>query len=171
MEWLEQSRETIINETTEIIERYADMLMRVAYQNTLNQSDAEDVVQEAFIKFFQRGSGPRLDFCDEQHIKAWLLRVTINLCKDLKKSFWHRRVDALSEAWRPFSEMHDSIMDEIASLPKKYRNVLYLHYYEGYTCREIADILDTNENTVSSWLTRARKKLKHLVLDGGESHA
>lgn len=145
-----------------IVETYSDTVIRIAYQNTANRSDAEDIAQEVFIRFMREKA-----FNDEEHIKAWLIRVTINLCKDLKKSFWHRKTVPINETPHPFSDTHISVMEEIWKLPGNYRNTIYLYYYEGYTVPEIAEILRKKENTVSSWLTRARKKLKNIILDGG----
>lgn len=145
------------------IAKYADMLIRIAYQNTQNQADAEDVAQEVFIKLMQQPA-----FQDEGHMKAWLIRVTVNQCKDLKKSFWNRHTVALSEEqWPPFEQDRQDLFDDLWKLPKDYRNVIYLHYYEGYTVPEIARILGKNENTVGSWMTRARKQLRHILGGGG----
>jgi len=147
------------------VEAYLDMVFRIAYQNTANYSDAEDVTQEVFIKLMKERR-----FISEEHMKAWLIRVTINLCKDLKKSFWHRRTESLPNEWQPAEGPQASFMDELRRLPKNYRNVLYLYYFEGYTVPEIAKILGNKENTVSSWMTRARKKLKTLIMDGGDGY-
>lgn len=146
-----------------IIEAYSDMVIRIAYQNTFNKYDAEDITQEVFIRLYREKT-----FKDEAHMKAWLIRVTINLCKDLKKSFWHRNVGSLVEEWKPFTDSQNNILNEIKALPVKYRNVIYLHYFEGYSHREIADILAVNENTVGSWIRRAKKELGAMILDGGE---
>jgi RNA polymerase sigma-70 factor (ECF subfamily) len=153
-------RQQDANYYAEVIERYSDMVLRIAYQNTFNKYDAEDIAQEVFIKFLRQGG-----FASEEHLKAWFIRVTINQCKDWKKAFWRRSVGALGEEWPPFSEPQNSVLAEIKQLPAKYRNVIYLYYFEGYAIREIADIMQTNPNTVSSWLVRARKKLKALVLE------
>ena len=138
------------------------MVVRIAYQHTGNQSDAEDIAQETFIKLM---CSP--ESTDEEHLKAWLIRVTINLCKDFKRSFWQRRIDPLTDEQQSSVSVQESVLEEIMSLPKHYRNVIYLYYYEGYTVPEISRILMEKENTVSSWLTRARRKLKNLMLEGG----
>jgi len=153
------------NTIQRVIETHLDMIVRIAYQNTASMSDAEDVAQEVFIKFMRASA-----FCDDYHIKAWLIRVTINLCRDLKKSFWHKKTEPLTEEWPVFSDVHNQVMDEIRRLPLNYRNVIYLYYYEGYTIAETANILGRKENTVSSWLTRAKKRLRILILDGGNEH-
>lgn len=147
---------------TKAVESYTDLIFRIAYQNLGNRVDAEDVVQETFIRLI---SAPSFD--DDAHMKGWLIRVTINLCKDLKKSVWHRKTTELEENNYSFSQEQQKIMDEVWQLPVKYRNVIYLHYYEEYTILEIAKILNINRNTVNSWLTRARRKLKDILIEGG----
>lgn len=138
------------------------MVVRIAYQNLKNQADDEDVTQEVFIKLLKQP-----DFNDEEHLKAWLIRVTINQCKDLRKSAWFRKRQPLDEQWKPRGEKQLGILDEIWKLPKDDRNVIYLYYYENYTVPEIARILGKNENTISSRLTRARKKLKTILAEEG----
>jgi RNA polymerase sigma-70 factor (ECF subfamily) len=88
----------------------------------------------------------------------------------LKKSFWHKKTEPFREDWPVFSDTHSQVMEEVLRLPTNYRNVIYLRYYEGYTIAEIAKILGKNENTVSSWATRAKKSLKNLILDGGNEN-
>ena len=148
-----------------VVETHLDMVVRIAYQNTSSLSDAEDVAQEAFIKFMRAPA-----IYDESHIKAWLIRVTVNLCRDLKKSFWHKKTGPLTGEWPVFSDTHNQVMNEIRRLPSNYRNAIYLYYYEGYSIAEIAKIFGRKENTVSSWLTRAKKSLRNLILDGGNEH-
>jgi len=144
-----------------MVMQYADMVMRIAFQNTGNQADAEDVAQEVFLKLMRR---PALN--DEAHAKAWLIRVTVNQCRDLKKSFWQRQTVPLSGQWREPQPEAREVFAELAKLPRDYRNVIYLYYYEDYTVPEIAKILGRKENTVSSWLTRARKRLKQILEEG-----
>lgn len=144
------------------VEKYSDMVIRIAYQNLKNQADAEDVTQEVFIKLLKQPA-----FNDDNHLKAWLIRITINQCKDLMKSDWFRKRQPLDENWQPHSEKQLGIISEIWKLPKNYRNVIYLYYYENYSVPEIARILGENENTISSRLTRARKKLKIILIEEG----
>lgn len=146
----------------QVIETYSDMVIRIAYQNTGNKCDAEDIAQEVFVKLMHANA-----FDNDDHRKAWLIRVTINLCKDLKKSAWHRKTQALSEEWPTVTGEQRDVINELWKLPKHHRTVVYLYYYEKYTVPEIAEMLHENQNTVSSWLTRARKKLKILLLEGG----
>jgi len=123
------------------------------------------MAQEVFIKFFKQPI-----FNDEHHIKQWLIRVTINQCKNHKKSFWQRKTEPISEALQTFDSEQQHMLDELWKLPQNYRNVIYLHHYEGYTISEIAKILNRKENTVGSWLGRAKKKLKNLLTEGGYTH-
>lgn len=147
---------------SDTVEKYSDMVIRIAYQNLKNYADAEDVAQDAFIKLLNPPS-----FVDDEHMKAWLIRITINLCKDLKKSAWYRKSTPLIEGSCNFTMEEQGVLNEIWRLPVHYRNVVYLYYYEKYTVHEIAKILEIKDNTISSWLTRARKKLKNMLLEGG----
>lgn len=147
------------------VEKYSDMVLRIAYQNLKNQADSEDVVQNVFIKLIKE---PK--FKDESHMKAWLIRVTINQCKDFNKMAWYRKTESLSdELMIPFTKEEQGVLEEVFKLSKNYRNVIYLYYFEGYSIKEIANILNKSENTISSQLSRARKVLKNILLEGGYS--
>lgn len=145
-----------------VVEAYADMILRIAYQNLKNKADAEDVMQEVLLRFMKEE-----EFVDEGHLKAWLIRVTINLCKDTNKSAWNRKTEGFAQRNEPSHKDESQVLGELWDLPIPYRNVVYLYYYEEFTVPEIAKILKRKENTVSSWLTRARKKLKTILLEGG----
>ena len=141
--------------------QFTDTVYRVALHNTANFSDAEDVTQEVFIKLLETNKA----FRDSEHLKAWLIRVTINLCRDkIKKS--SREIP--SENVLPYNtgEEKNDVLEAVKALPENYRNTIYLHYYEGYTAKEIGKILDAKENTVLSWLSRGRDALRK-ELDGG----
>ena len=148
-----------------VVEKYSDMILRIAYQNLKIQADSEDIVQNVFIKLINQ---PK--FNDEVHMKAWLIRVTINLCKDFNKIAWYRKTESLSDELIPFTKEEQGVLEEVFKLSKNYRNVIYLYYFEGYSIREIANILNKNENTISSQLSRARKMLKNILLEGGYSN-
>lgn len=139
------------------VERYADMVVRLAFQHTGNQADAEDIAQEVFLKLMRRPA-----FRDETHRKAWLIRVTVNQSRDLKKTVWHSRVGALPEDVPCPAESRETLL-ALRTLPEPYRDVLYLYYYEEYTVPEIARLLRKNPNTVRSWLGRARDKMKTML--------
>ncbi|MBO5421184.1 MAG: RNA polymerase sigma factor [Clostridia bacterium] len=141
--------------------QFTDTVYRIALHNTANFSDAEDVTQEVFIKLLESNKA----FHDSEHLKAWLIRVTINLCRDkMKKS----SRETLVENVLPYNrgEEKTDVLEAVKALPEKYRNAVYLHYYEGYTAKEIGKILDAKENTVLSWLSRGRDALRK-ELDGG----
>ena len=155
------------DDITAIVEAYSDMVMRIAYQHCFNKSDSEDITQEAFMKLMDHL--PELE--NETAIKAWLIRVTVNLCKDWKKSAWYRRTTPLEECeseaihWEQEAD-ESSVLESLKRLRPLYRTILYMYYYEGYKIREIAQILDLRENTVSSGLTRGRKKLRDALMEG-----
>lgn len=145
------------------VENYADMILRIACQNLKNQSDAEDVVQQVFLKLLGH---PASDFVEEEHLKAWLIRVTVNQCRDCWRSAWRRRTVPLPDAQEanPASEaVQQEVLEQLQRLPRDYRNVLYLYYFEGYTLPEISRLLDKKENTVRSQLTRGRRRLRDLL--------
>lgn len=148
-----------------VVEKYSDMIIRISYQNLKNKSDSEDIAQDVFIRLIRQR-----EFKDEEHMKLWIIRVTINLCKDTNKTAWYRKVEPLEDISIPFTEEEKGVIDELFKLSINYRNVLYLYYFEDYTISEIANILDKSENTISSQLTRGRKKLKNILLEGGYSN-
>lgn len=151
-------------EINELINEYSNMVLQIAYQNTFNKSDAEDITQEVFIKLIKN-----LDnFKNKNHLKAWLIRVTINLSKDYNKSFWNTNITEIDEEVKYFDKENQDIFKELSKLNPEYRNIIYLYYYQGYKIKEISKILSMNQNTVSSYLTRARNELKSILEDGGE---
>ena len=143
----------------EIVEKYADMIYRIAYQKVLNRYDAEDIVQDVFVKLLSSKSY----FRDEEHIKAWLIRVTINLCINYNKSLARQKTVSVEQLDIPFPQQETGVFEELYLLPEDERNILYLYYYEGYKIREIAKILRQKQNTINSKLTRARNKLKKIM--------
>lgn len=145
----------------DIVSLYSDMIFRISYQNLKNKSDCEDVIQEVFLKIIKQNT-----FNDQHHMKSWIIRATINLCKDLNKTAWYRKTEPLNDELA-FTPEDKGILDELSKLSNDYRNVIYLYYFEKYTISEIASIMDKKENTISSQLTRARKNLKHILLEGG----
>lgn len=149
--------------------KFGDTVLRAAYACTGAYSEAEDITQEVFLSLH---ASPQ-DFNDDEHLKAWLLRSAINRCKNYRKSFRVSRTRALddigeAELQYGFSPPDTELRERIERLPGKYSSVIFLYYYEGYNIREIAELLGKNENTVSSLLQRARKKLKlELEKEGG----
>ena len=149
-----------------IYDRYSDRLYAAAFNICRQQQDAEDAVQDAFIRLYHS----RKDFESEEHIKAWLLRVTINSAKSTKRLFWNRMRSSYEEYMDSlaFEEESDKgLMDEVLKLPEKYRIVIHLFYFEEYKVKEIAEILNTSENTVKTRLLNGRRILKDK-LEGWE---
>lgn len=141
------------------IEAYSDMTLRIAVQNTKCYQDAEDVVQEVFMRLMKSYG----TFRDEAHKKSWLIRVTINLCRDLCRSFAVKMMQPL-EDYPCVSEDANlrrcEILEAIRRLPEARRNAVYLFYYEGMTVEEIAAVTGRSAGTVGSDLHRARKQLR-----------
>ena len=146
--------------------RHKDTVFRLAYSNLQNKSDAEDVSQDVFLKLYT--SDKIFETAEDE--KAWLIRVTLNRCHDMRKSAWHRkRVSDYDFTILNNKESNekDFLLDEVMALPLKYRNVIHLYYYEGYSVADIANIMKKKTSTIQTWLQRARKKLKEN-LDGKE---
>lgn len=149
-------------EVNRAIEQYSDMVFRLCMLQLKNHADAEDIFQTVFLKYTLYSR----QFESSDHEKAWLIRVTLNSCKDLLKNFFRRNTVSLDEAASVTQPEYSPVLAAVRSLPKDYRNAIYLHYYEGYTAPEIAAILNKNPNTVYTHLTRAREMLKDIL--GGE---
>jgi len=155
-------------ELNDAIERYADMVLRLCMVYLKNGADAEDIFQTVFLKYTLHG----MPFESEEHEKAWLIRVTVNACKDLLKSFFHSRtvtMDDVAVYVPDVSQEQYAVMEAVWSLPKQYRDVSYLHYYEGYSAPEIAGILKRNPNTVYTHLHKGKELLREIlggVMDG-----
>ena len=134
-------------EANRAIDRYADLVRRVCMIHLKNHADTEDIFQTVFLKYVTGTT----EFESEEHEKAWFIRVTINACKDLLRSFFRSRtvsLDDLLEQPDQVPEDHREVLEAVLALPDKYRDVVYLHYYEGYTAPEIGTILHKNPNTV-----------------------
>ena len=152
-------------EVNRAIDQYADLVYRLSMLSLNNNADAEDVFQTVFLKYALSNQ----TFETSEHEKAWLIRVTRNACRDVLKNFFRKLTVPLEEAPEDISDLSDqqqAVLEAVRSLPKDYRDVVYLHYYEGYTAPEIANILKKNPNTVYTHLSRAREMLKQLL--GGE---
>ena len=134
---------------------YATTLLRVAYSQLNNRAEAEDTVQEVLLKYMEKAPV----FQSEEHEKAWLLRVTVNHCKNHLASAWFRKRADLDEGIPALDNEELEVVSAVAALPAKYRAVVHLYYFEGYSTKEIAEILHSRPNTVSSRLSRARALL------------
>lgn len=147
------------------IDRYADTVRRICFLYLKNYDDTEDIFQTVFLKYMLYNGV----FCDDEHEKAWIIRVAINACKDFLKSFYHKNVILLDEKYYikdTSCSWESDVLNAVLSLPEKYKNVVYLHYYEGYTAAEISKMIGRKENTVYTLLSRARTILKDKL--GGE---
>ena len=144
----------------EILDRWGPLVYRMAIQGTGSAADGEDVAQEVFVSLIRCNPA----FADETHLKAWLIRAAANRCKSWGRSAWHRRTVPLEEAPQAAPPPEGgSVLDAVAALQPKYRWPVYLHYIEGYTAEEIAQLLGCPRNTVLSRLSRARAKLKDAL--------
>ena len=155
-------------EANRVIELYSDTVRRLCIVHLKNHADVEDIFQTVFLKYVLSS----VVFESDEHEKAWFIRVTINACKDLLKSFWHSRMvsieDLLDQPASIDAESKD-VLEAVLSLPIKYRQVVYLHYYEGYTAPQISKILGRNVNTIYTLLARSKKLLKDRL--GGDGDA
>ena len=154
-------------EANRALDLYSDTVRRICMIHLKNYADTEDIFQTVFLKYVLSSTV----FKNEEHEKAWFIRVTINACKDLLKSFFRSRTVPLDESMSQsdsFTQEDHEVLEAVLSLPKKYRDVVYLHYYEGYTAEEIGEILGKKTNTVYTLLTRARALLKEKL--GGEEY-
>jgi RNA polymerase sigma-70 factor, ECF subfamily len=145
-----------------LLDKYSDMVMRIAFSNLKNQQAAEDIFQEVFIKLMEKMPA----FENQDHEKAWIIRVTINLCKNHLKTTWFRKTTALEENICITKDEQREVLEAVMELPIRYRNVVYLFYYEGYSMKEIAEILKQKQTTIGTWLYRARKLLE-ININGG----
>ena len=150
------------SELEEVMKRYQNMVFRLAYSYTRSRSDAQDLCQEVFLRYFC--SPP--PFASEEHRRAWLLRVTVNSCKNHLSSWWVRRTVPLDDRI-PMPEPEYLALDEaLRQLVEKDRLVLHLFYYEDCSTRQIAKLMRTTEGAVRTRLTRARQRLGELLKGG-----
>ena len=153
------------NDLDSLFVTYGDMIYRLALVRTRSAADAEDVVQEVFLRCLK--NNPSFD--SAEHQKAWLIKVAINCSKTLLSSAFRRHsvpADALGELASDAQETDTTVYDAVMRLPEKYRTAIHLFYYESYSVREIAQMMRTTESTVKSWLHRARGLLKDAL--GGD---
>lgn len=146
----------------EAFKKHSDMVYRLAVARVKNKYDADDILQEVFLRFIKCKDSVEND----EHLKALLIRITINCSKSMLTSSWFKRTEPLNENLSVTDECSDTL-DIVMRLPQKYRTVIHMHYYMGYSVEEIAAILKSKPSTVKSWLYRARQKLK-IDLKGDE---
>lgn len=150
----------------EAIERYADMVYRLALSQMRNTTDADDLFQEVFVRLVRHVQ----DLESWEHVKAWLIRVTVNCAKKHYEQYWNRNVDYMEEPERvaDAGELYESpedhpVREAVRNLPSKYRLVIHLYYYEELSVAEIARLTEQKESTVKSQMYRAREMLKQIL--------
>lgn len=142
--------------------QHANMVYRLALLQMKNKSDAEDVFQEVFLRLVQHQD----KISDEEHLKAWLIRVTLNCCKKQFDSAWRRKTVSMEEQKEAgYEEEYEEnvIYKEVQNLPEKYRTVIHLFYFEEYSVKEIGEITGQKESAVKTQLSRARGILKEKL--------
>lgn len=151
------------DDLTDIFNQFGKMVYRLAFIQMKTKEQAEDILQDVFLRLIENGKF----FENDEHLKAWLLKTTINCCKDYWKSAWFKRRVSLEEAPEISTHMPRStngiITECVKKLPAKYRYIIHLYYYEEYSLKEIADILSINENTVRTRISRGRQLLKKYL--------
>ena len=149
-------------ETQALAEQYRDRLFAAAFQVCGNAADAEDAAQEALLRYHLSDK----EFENQEHIRAWLLRVAINWAKNISRSFWRRNTVPLEEYMETLefdSGESREIFREVMNLPEKYRLVIHLYYYEDYSVAQIGKILGLTESNVKVRLSRGRQLLKKAL--------
>ena len=154
---------------TEVLaEKYKDHLFAAAFNICKNAADADDVVQDTFLQYHTTNR----QFENEQHIRAWLIRVAINKAKNIYFSFWRQKGVPLEEYMETLTfetPEAQTLFTEVMKLPEKYRIVIHLFYYEDYTIREIAKIMNVTESNVKVRLTRGRRLLRNVLKEEWEN--
>ena len=154
-------------ETIRAIERYSDTVRRLCMVHLKNDADTEDIFQTVFLKYVLSS----VSFESDEHEKAWFIRVTINACKDLLRSFFRRHtipLDSIIEQPASLPPDYRDVWEAVFSLPQKYRDVVYLYYFEDYTAPQISRILGKNVNTIYTLLTRSKQMLREKLGGGYE---
>lgn len=141
---------------SETILTFSDMLFRIALSFTKDSTASEDIIQDVFLHYMTDGTL----FLDQEHKKAWLIRVTVNECKKYHRSVWNRKRIPLEDIYPFETEEKHEVFYLVMSLPAKYRILIHLYYYEGLSVKEISSLLQLKESTIQSRLFRARKKLR-----------
>ncbi len=143
-----------------VFERYADMVYRLAFVRTKNRHDSDDVLQEVFIRYMRVWQNMQ----SGEHIKAMLIRITVNCSNSLLSSAWFKRTEPIDENISVEQGFEtENVLNEVLKLPLKYRTAIHMHYYMGYSVEEIAKITEINPSTVKTHLSRGREQLKKLL--------
>lgn len=149
---------------SQVAERYLDLVYRIALNALRDHADAEDAAQNVMVRLWRSGTV----FQDEEHLRRWLARVTVNECRRLAVQPWRKRTVPLEEQQAPaFDDPAQSqVWEAVAALPPKYRLPLYFYYCEGYTVSEVGELLGLKPSTVQTRLARGREKLKTMLTEG-----
>lgn len=145
-------------ELSQIYERHVNTVYRVCFLMMKNRHDAEDMVQNTFIRLISDGTR----FQNSEHEKAWLIKTAVNLCRDHYRSWWKKAVNIGYVRDTAFEQSFetDETLEKVMALPPKYKTAIFMYYYEGYSTVEMAKLLSKNESTVRSYLHTGRKLLK-----------
>lgn len=147
-----------------LVREYSDMLLRLACTRLSSVSDAEDAVQEVFLRLYTADP----DFESEEHRRRWLIRVALNYCKNELRRFGRRRQVSMEDVEIPFEQPEQGeLFSVVMTLPEKYRTALYLFYYEDYTVKEIAEALEIKISAATTRLSRAREALRRELKEVG----
>lgn len=143
---------------------YKDTVYRIAYSQCSCREDAEDIFQDVFLTLCRE----KREFDSEDHLRYWLIRVTLNYCRLLRRSAWHRkRAEVTGDIPAPETpgerDMAETVTEAVRALPEKYRAIVEMHYFEEMTCAEIGAALKLNEATVRTRLRRGRERLREYL--------
>ena len=148
---------------SDLLDKYGDMVIRIAYTYLKNRADAEDIVQDVFLRIIDK----KPSFNEKKKKKSWLIRATINMCKNKVNMFWNKNKCSIDDVQEfAVSDKYNtdtSVFQAVMALGEKYRVVVYMYYYEGYSTPEIANVIGKSETTIRSLLHRARNKLKDML--------
>jgi len=144
------------NDIERVLQQYANLVYRIAFSQTQNKNDADDVFQEVFLQYIKRNSA----FDSDEHEKAWLIRVTINFCKKLWHSAWFRHTVGFDQEMVFEMPEENDISHALSQLPPIYCSVIHLFYYEDMSIAQVSEVLGMKESTVRTRLTRARELLR-----------
>lgn len=145
-----------------LIGKYRDSVFALSFCICKDREDADDVVQEVFVKYHFSGK----EFESERHIHSWLCKVAVNLSRNRVKCFWRSHKESIEEYKKTLSfgtEEDGELFSAVMSLPRKYRTALHLHYFEGYSVKEISKMLGISESNAKARLGRGRKALKSII--------
>lgn len=147
------------------LELFGDTIRRICFVHLQKDADVEDVFQNVFFKYALHPA----EFTSQEHEKAWLIRIALNECHSLKRRFFHQQVDLQDDfSMYGMAEQpkHPEVLYALMKLPRRYRDIIYLYYYEGYAFFEIASMLNKKEATIATWHRRAKLQLKEIL--GGD---